>query len=68
MNRNVGFTDELYRLDAAAKRWNIAVKTARSWCASGKVAYTRVGKGIRIPLSEVNRIIAEGYQPARREA
>jgi excisionase family DNA binding protein len=58
-------TDELYRLDAAARRWNVAVKTARVWVSQGRVAHCRVGRGIRIPLSEVNRIIAEGYRPAK---
>jgi excisionase family DNA binding protein len=57
--------DELYRLEAAAKRWNVAVKTARVWVSQGRVAHCRVGRGIRVPLSEVNRIIAEGYRPAR---
>jgi excisionase family DNA binding protein len=58
-------TDELYRLDAAARRWNVAVKTARTWVNQGRVAHVRLGGRIRVPLSEVNRIVAEGYRPAK---
>lgn len=57
--------DELYRLEAAARRWNISVKTARAWVSQGRVAHVRVGRGIRVPLSEINRVIEEGYRPAR---
>ena len=57
--------DDLYRINAAAKRWNVAEKTARVWISQGRVAHVRVGRGIRVPLSEVDRIIAEGYRPAK---
>lgn len=55
--------DQMYRLPEAAKRWNVSVKTARTWVAQGRVAYCRLGRGIRVPLSEVERIIADGYRP-----
>jgi excisionase family DNA binding protein len=53
------------RLPAAARIWNVAVKTARVWVNEGRVAHFRVGRGIRVPLSEVNRLLDEGYRPAR---
>ena len=61
--------DELYRLSEAARRWNVTLKCARTWVSQGRVAHVRLGSGInapiRVPLSEVERIIAEGYRPAK---
>jgi hypothetical protein len=61
--------DELYRLPAAANRWNVSLKCARTWVSQGRVAHVRLGSGInapiRVPLSEINRIIAEGFRPAK---
>jgi len=65
-------TDELQTerqrlsVDAAAVMLNLRPGTILSWYRAGKLARVRVGKkAIRIPTSEVRRIISAGFAPAR---
>jgi excisionase family DNA binding protein len=58
--------EEMYPVAPAATRLGIKPKTLRTWMAKGRIGYVRLGnKTVRVPLSEVNRIIAEGYRPAK---
>lgn len=57
---------ELKRVQQAAERWNVSVKTAWNWIAEGRVSVVRLGRSVRIPAEEIERLITEGYQPARR--
>ena len=43
----------------------ISVKTTRQWVLARKVFVVHIGRCVRIPASEVQRIIDEGSQPAR---
>ena len=38
---------------------------ARQWVLLRKVAYHKIGRSVRIDPAEVERILAEGYVPAR---
>jgi excisionase family DNA binding protein len=38
----------------------------RRWILEGKVTVVKVGRLIRIPAGEVERIIAQGSRPAKR--
>lgn len=42
--------------------------TWRSWAYSGKIASHKMGARLLIPISELNRVIAEGYRPRVEEA
>jgi hypothetical protein len=46
--------------------------TWRSWAYAGKIASVKAGTGkharLLIPLSEVQRVLAEGFRPAIKEA
>jgi excisionase family DNA binding protein len=53
------------RIKVCARKIDVAEKTFRRWVAEGKVAHIRYGRSIRIPLSELNRLAAEGHRPAR---
>jgi excisionase family DNA binding protein len=53
------------RIKVFAKRVDHAEKTVRRWVAEGKVGHIRYGRSIRIPLSELNRLNAEGHRPAK---
>ncbi len=68
MNRTAQSHEAGYRLHELARVWNVSVKTARGIVSSGRVAHIRIGRGIRVPVEEANRLIMEGYRPARREA
>jgi len=52
---------ELYRVEEAAKRLSIQTSTMRRWIFDRKIAVVRVGtRAVRIPDSEIERIISEG--------
>jgi excisionase family DNA binding protein len=51
----------------AAERLAIKESTVRAWLLARRLFHVRIGRrAVRIPLTEVNRIIAEGSVPARR--
>lgn len=59
---------ELLRIEEFASRLNIKPSTARAWLLRRRVVKIRVGaRAIRIPASEVERLIAEGTVPARED-
>jgi excisionase family DNA binding protein len=62
------FSEAGYRLPEVARIWNVSVKTARKIVSSGRVAHIRIGRGIRVPVEEANRLLDEGYRPAKRGA
>lgn len=56
----------MLRIPDAAERLGIRSSTVRDWVWKRKIAHVRVGKRmIRIPASEVDRILAAGFVPAR---
>jgi excisionase family DNA binding protein len=48
----------------AAAALNISMHTVRSWIAMRRIGYVRLGRAIRIPVTECERIIDEGTVPA----
>jgi excisionase family DNA binding protein len=60
--------DELFRVRDAARPLGIEEKTLRVWMASGKIGFVRLGRSVRVPLSEINRVISSGFQPAKGDA
>lgn len=60
---------ELYRVPDAADQMSISTKTLRNWIAQSKIAVVRIGgHAVRVPRTEIDRLIDEGYSPARRTA
>jgi excisionase family DNA binding protein len=59
----------LLRVPDAAGKMNISVKTLWGWISQGRIGVVRLtGRAVRIPEAEIERIISEGYSPARRTA
>lgn len=57
---------ELLRIEEFASQLNIKPSTARAWLLRRRIMKVRIGRrAIRIPASEVDRIIREGIVPAR---
>jgi excisionase family DNA binding protein len=54
---------ELLRVSEAAKELTLADKTIWSWIASRRIGAVRLGRAVRVPRSEVLRIIQEGTTP-----
>lgn len=57
-------TTKLLTVPEFAAALSIRPKTVWSWCASRKISVHRIGRCVRIPASEVQRILDEGCQPA----
>lgn len=56
---------ELLTVDEAAAALTLKPKTIRVWIASRRISYVRLGeRAIRIPVSEINRLLEEGLVPA----
>ena len=50
----------------AATALNLSVHTLRFWISTRRIGYVRLGRAIRIPAAECERIINEGTVPAVR--
>ena len=50
----------------AADELSLSEHTIRSWLAQRKLSYTRLGRAIRIPQEEIQRLREGGWVPARR--
>ena len=42
----------------------VSVDTVRSWLASRRIAHFKVGRLLKIPEDEINRVLEDGYRPA----
>lgn len=49
----------------AAERLGLRDSTLRAWIAQRRIGIVRLGRAVRIPLEEIERLIAEGSVPAR---
>ncbi len=59
---------KLLRTTQFAERIGVKDSTVRAWLLLGKIAKVKIGKrAVRIPETEIQRIIEEGYTPARKE-
>ncbi len=49
----------------AAERLGLRDSTLRAWIAQRRIGIVRLGRAVRIPLEEIERLVAEGSVPAR---
>jgi excisionase family DNA binding protein len=57
---------ELLKVSEFAKSGNIQESTVRAWLLYGKIGFVRLGgRAIRIPRSELDRLVREGSVPSR---
>lgn len=48
-----------------AQRLGLKDSTIRAWIAHRRIGIVRLGRAVRIPVEEVERLVAEGTIPAR---
>jgi excisionase family DNA binding protein len=60
-------TERLVPVDEAAYRLGVSPWTIRWWIQQGRIASNKLGARRLIPVSEIERLIAESRRPARRE-
>jgi excisionase family DNA binding protein len=56
----------LLTLKDAAEELGLAQVTLRTWAAGRKIAVVRLGRAVRIPVAEIERLISDGLVPAVR--
>jgi excisionase family DNA binding protein len=59
-------TRALLTVDEAAEQLAIKRPTVRAWMARRKIGYVRLGRAVRIPASEIDRLLEQGTVPAVR--
>lgn len=61
--------DRLLRISEAAERLGLRESTLRRWVLLRKITFTKPGgRAVRIPISEVERLILQSTVPARERA
>jgi excisionase family DNA binding protein len=56
---------KLLSVDVFAETLSLSAKTIRVWIAARKIARVKLGRAVRIPVSEADRLIANGLEPAK---
>lgn len=57
--------NELLRINEVAELLTLRPVTVRAWLARRKLSFVRIGRSIRIPRTEVDRVLTEGAVPRR---
>ncbi len=69
---NIDFTDPLadkrLTVKEVSQALGLAEVTIRAWIAKRRLGHVRLGRAVRIPLSEVRRLLEAGTVPPRPEA
>lgn len=61
-----GEVRELLTVSEAARRLAMKESTIRAWLLTRRIAKVKLGRrAVRVPLSEIERLIKEGTIPAR---
>lgn len=50
----------------AAEALGLSVSTLRSWISQRRIGFVRLGRAVRIPAHEVERLLEHGYTPPVR--
>lgn len=57
---------KLLRVPEAAEILALSQKTVWQWIGERRIGVVRLGRAVRIPQSEIERLMEEGTTPARR--
>ena len=57
--------NQLRTVRQASRLLEISPHTLRAWIAAGKVEAVRLGRAVRVPMVEIERLIADGRIPRR---
>ena len=52
----------------AAEELGLSPATIRAWIRQRRIGYVRLGRAVRIPSSEIHRLVERGTVPAIRES
>ena len=57
-------TPQLRTVEQAAADMCVSVHTIRAWIARRKIGSVRLGRAVRVPVSEIERLVERGTIPA----
>ena len=61
--------DRMLLVDEAADKLGLSAMTIYKWIGQRRIGFVRLGvRTVRIPLSEVNRLLSDGFRAARKKA
>ena len=60
-------SDRRLTVKETSQALGLAEVTIRAWIARRRIGYVRLGRSVRIPLSEVQRLLEAGTVPPRPE-
>jgi excisionase family DNA binding protein len=55
---------KLLKVPEAAKMLALSQKTVWQWIGERRIGVVRLGRAVRVPLSEIERLMQEGTTPA----
>lgn len=58
-------SDNLISAKEAAARMGLSIMTIRRWISDGKITSAKFGRAVRIPMSEIDRVIEESKVQAK---
>ena len=50
----------------AATELDVSVHTIRAWLSRRRLGYVRLGRAVRIPTAEIERLVERGTVPAQK--
>jgi excisionase family DNA binding protein len=53
-------------VEQAAAELNLSRATIRAWIAQRRLGHVRLGRAVRIPAQEIQRLLEVGYVPPER--
>jgi excisionase family DNA binding protein len=56
---------ELLTVSETAAALNLSAGTIRAWILSRRLGVVRLGRAVRVPAEELQRIVTEGTTPAK---
>jgi excisionase family DNA binding protein len=60
-------TAKLFKVPEAAELLALSPKTIWQWILERRLGVVRLGRAVRVPLSEIERLVHEGTTPALRK-
>ena len=55
-------------VDQAARELTLKPPTIRAWIKQRRLGHIRIGRSIRIPAAEIQRVLEEGYVPPKPDS
>ena len=53
-------------VEQAAEELNLSKATIRAWIAQRRLGHIRLGRAVRVPATEIQRVLQAGFVPAGR--